>query len=64
MASDPYDPDHFDHEESDGAGCVNCQGGWKHGCMDDLCRGAYSADQCEDAIPCRTCNQQEDKANV
>lgn len=37
-------------------GCVNCDGGWRHGCCDDLCRGSNDSEWCENAIPCRTCN--------
>jgi hypothetical protein len=51
------DPDDNDfYEDDDGIGCASCDGGWHHGCMDDLCRGSYGADQCDDATPCRICN--------
>lgn len=55
---DPNDNDFYEDEEyeEDGIGCANCDGGWHHGCMDDLCRGSTDAEECEDAIPCKLCN--------
>jgi hypothetical protein len=37
-------------------GCCNCDGGWNHGCCDDLCYGSNEPEWCENAIPCRHCN--------
>lgn len=49
------DDDHY-YDDFEGPGCVNCDGGWRHGCIDDLCRGYNEPEWCEDAIPCPTCN--------
>lgn len=60
MICAPDDPDFYDDEdtydESDDIGCYECNSGWKHGCMDDLCRGGNDASECHDAIACRACN--------
>ncbi len=48
------------YDDAPDIGCWNCEGGWKHGCMDDLCRGSACADQCDDAYPCPTCNPKGD----
>lgn len=37
-------------------GCCECESGWTHGCMDDMCRSCMSADECKDGYPCRHCN--------
>lgn len=48
-------PDEYDHDDE--PGCYNCDmSGWRHGCLDDMCRGANEGDECPDAIPCRECN--------
>lgn len=49
---DSYD----DYDDSPGIGCANCDGGWSHGCCDDLCRGSNEPEWCENAIACWTCN--------
>lgn len=56
--SEPYDEaeEYLDGDQSDQPGCWNCDGGWRHGCMDDMCRGASDAIDCQDAFPCRLCN--------
>lgn len=54
--------DDFDADDGEGIGCYNCDGGWKHGCMDDLCRGGADASECEDAYPCRIYNPQGEVA--
>lgn len=38
-------------------GCYNCNGGWLHGCCDDLCRGCNEAFDCDAARPCPICNR-------
>lgn len=49
--------DDFDgYDESEGIGCVNCDGGWRHGCCDDLCRGCNEPEWCDLARPCPHCN--------
>ena len=48
--------DDFYYPEAVDIGCVNCDGGWRHGCCDDLCRGSNEPEWCENAIFCRTCN--------
>jgi hypothetical protein len=45
-----YDPDLPE------IGCCNCDGGWKHGCCDDLCYACNEPQWCENAISCRHCN--------
>lgn len=51
------DDDFGDYDEAPGIGCANCESGWRHGCMDDLCRsGADAAEDCESAVPCGYCN--------
>lgn len=49
-----------DHMMDDGyeddPGCCECDGGWRHGCMDDMCRGSADGIDCPDAYPCRHCN--------
>lgn len=52
---EPYAEDDYDFDPGD-IGCANCDGGWRHGCCDDLCRGSNEADRCDYARPCRTCN--------
>lgn len=48
---------HFADDEPDTIGCWNCESGWKHTCMDDLCRGGNSAAECEDGgLACSICN--------
>lgn len=47
------DDDGFDERE---IGCVNCDGGWRHGCCDDLCRGSNDPEWCDFARKCPTCN--------
>lgn len=42
--------------EPEGIGCWNCDDGWKHGCMDDMCRNSTPADECGNGYPCRLCN--------
>lgn len=37
-------------------GCASCDQGWRHGCMDDMCRGSVEACDCGDAVACRHCN--------
>lgn len=61
-AKDEALDDDFDGDDGEGIGCYNCDGGWKHGCMDDLCRGSTDATECEDAYPCRICNPQGEVA--
>lgn len=46
----------FDLCEEREIGCVNCDGGWRHGCCDDLCRGCNEPEWCDYARPCSTCN--------
>jgi hypothetical protein len=51
------DDDDFDLEYDDREfGCVNCDGGWRHGCCDDMCYGCNEPQWCPDALPCRHCN--------
>lgn len=48
-------------DESDHGGCYNCNGsGWRHGCLDDLCRGSTEGEDCPDAFHCHVCNPQGD----
>lgn len=61
-SKDGTQDDDFYADDSEGIGCYNCDGGWKHGCMDDLCRGGADATECEDAYPCRICNPQGEVA--
>lgn len=49
------DDAYFDYDDRE-IGCVNCDGGWRHGCCDDMCIGSNEPEWCEDARPCRTCN--------
>lgn len=46
----------YQDDGPDTIGCWNCEGGWKHGCMDDLCRGSLDACDCDDGYACRLCN--------
>ena len=49
-------PDYDEYDDAPSIGCYECDGGWRHGCMDDMCRGCNEAVDCEDAYPCRHCN--------
>ena len=40
----------------EGIGCGNCDGGWNHGCCDDMCYACNEPEWCENAVPCRCCN--------
>lgn len=53
--SEPDDDWEGEYEGS-ALGCYECQGGWRHGCMDDLCRGSNEPEDCDAAYPCRNCN--------
>ena len=47
---DVYD----DYDGPEEIGCYECgHSGWRHGCMDDMCRSRYEPEDCPDAIPCR-----------
>jgi hypothetical protein len=48
------------YDDDDGIGCCNCDGGWRHGCCDDLCRGSNEAADCDRAYPCKLCNPEGD----
>lgn len=50
------EPEEEFYDDEPGIGCWNCEDGWKHGCMDDMCRSCYPADECDDGYPCRHCN--------
>ncbi|MGN6063797.1 hypothetical protein [Brevundimonas diminuta] len=53
----PLSDDWFDGDP----GCHACNGtGWRHGCMDDLCRGSTEDEDCPDAIQCMVCNPEGD----
>jgi len=55
------DDDDFGYDEDPGIGCYNCGGGgWRHGCIDDLCRGSNEPEECEFARPCPCCNPDGD----
>lgn len=45
-----------DDDGPGGIGCAECEAGWRHGCMDDMCRSCTPSDQCEDGYRCRVCN--------
>lgn len=47
-----------DYEASDGEiGCYDRgHSGWRHGCMDDMCRACTEPEDCPDGQPCRHCN--------
>ena len=51
--SEEYDD--YGYDDSPGIGCCNCEQGWIHGCMDDMCRSCEQAAACPDAHACR-CN--------
>lgn len=55
-AHTPEAADDLDFEEVGEIGCVNCDGGWRHGCCDDLCIGSNETDRCDYARKCLTCN--------
>ena len=55
QAAPDQDAEYDGYDEGE-IGCVNCDGGWNHGCCDDLCRGSNEPEWCEFARACRHCN--------
>ncbi len=52
--------DEYSDDDIGGIGCCNCDGGWHHGCCDDLCCGSNEAVDCDNAFPCKFCNPDGD----